>query len=290
LHKEWSQHEGKRDENQNSDDLLLNNSVRMEDGKGLFSVQLSLVLKLAPKHKSATVDISVGDTQPLQVDKVHERNKPGPWSCDWLAKQWTIADGGVVISSNHGTQQLLEAEADSLTAAPAFSKQQNKKKAKVAEDSGTQQLSETRVVSLTSKQACSKHNNKKKAEDVEDRGTQQLLEAEVAPLPTGLDFSKQKNKKKGHVQRSVGFMKIITRMSDKDRKHILKKQKCKMKESFINNNSKAADGSISDSSKHYVSSVNNDWEHWVQLHGKAEVDVKELGKVVGVDHQCDTLN
>lgn len=104
------------------------------------------------------------------------------------------------------------------------------------------------------------------------------------------------NKKKGYVHRSVGFMKRIARMLDKDRKHILhimKKQKRKMKECSVNNISKAADVSTSDSSKQSISSVNNDWEHWVQLHGKAgaaEVDVKELGKVVGVEFNCDTLN
>ena len=52
-------------------------------------------------------------------------------------------------------------------------------------------------------------------------------------------------------------------------------------------------GSTSNSSKNKLSSVNNDCENWIKLQGKknvAEVDVRDLGKVVGVKYHCETKN
>jgi len=105
------------------------------------------------------------------------------------------------------------------------------------------------------------------------------------------------NKKKGgHVQSSIGFMKKIARMPAHDIKqilHILKKQKRKRKGRASNINSKKTSASITNSSNTTSPSVNNDWENWVMLHGKANVvkaDVKDVGKVVGVKYHCDTKN
>jgi len=105
-----------------------------------------------------------------------------------------------------------------------------------------------------------------------------------------------KKKKGGAVKLSVGFMKRVARMSDMDRREILKilkKQNMKRKVRKVTNNTKAATNSTSDSSKNSSSLVNKDWENWVLLHGKAEVvayDVRDIGKEVGVKYKCDTNN
>lgn len=102
--------------------------------------------------------------------------------------------------------------------------------------------------------------------------------------------------KSGNVQHSVGLMKKIARMPAHDRKqilHILNKQKRKNKEWAAKKKSKDTTVSTSNTSKNTLSSVNNDWENWVKLKGKAGVmdsDVRELGKVVGVKYQCVTNN
>jgi len=47
------------------------------------------------------------------------------------------------------------------------------------------------------------------------------------------------------------------------------------------------------SSKNSSSSVNNDWENWVLVHGKSkadEEDVKDIDRTVGVSFTCDTSN
>ena len=104
-----------------------------------------------------------------------------------------------------------------------------------------------------------------------------------------------KKKQKGSVKNYVGFMKRIARMSDVDRKDILKilnKKRRKSKGRMTEQNSKAA-ANTSDSSKNSSSSVNKDWENWVVLHGNLKVvaeDVRDIGKVVGVKYNFDTLN
>jgi len=91
---------------------------------------------------------------------------------------------------------------------------------------------------------------------------------------------------------SVGFMKKIARMQVRDRKQImrlLKKQKRKIQTRPVQLNSRHSEISPSNSSEksNTTGSVSgtNDWEHWLHLHGKADMvkeDVRELGKVVGV--------
>lgn len=108
--------------------------------------------------------------------------------------------------------------------------------------------------------------------------------------------ARYKKIRSGVVKHSLGFMKIIVRMSATDRNfflRILKKHKRKKKGRAGVHLSKAATDSNSHSSNNYISSVNHDWENWAHLHGKADVvaaDVQSLGKVVGVKYQCDTLN
>ena len=91
-------------------------------------------------------------------------------------------------------------------------------------------------------------------------------------------------------------MKKIARMPVCERKQILdflRKQKRKRKEGAVKHQTKATNVSTSNSSNKSSSSVNNDWENWVLLHGKKEelaADVRDLGKVVGVKFQCDSSN
>jgi hypothetical protein len=110
-----------------------------------------------------------------------------------------------------------------------------------------------------------------------------------------------KKKKGAPIKNSVGFMKRIARILDNDRKqilHILKKHKrdSKRKEEVGNNNSSSAAVPIlecSKNSKNSSSSVNKDLENWVVLHGKKEAvaaDVRDGGKGVGLQYQCDTTN
>jgi len=107
---------------------------------------------------------------------------------------------------------------------------------------------------------------------------------------------KAEKKKSGQAPTSVGFMKKIARMPVCERKQILdflRKQKRKRKEGAAKHQTKATNVSTSDSSNKSSSSVNNDWENWVLLHGKKEesaADVSDLGKVVGMKFQCDTSN
>jgi hypothetical protein len=61
--------------------------------------------------------------------------------------------------------------------------------------------------------------------------------------------------------------------------------------------SQQADVSTSNASKNSTSSGtgsgSNNWVNWWHLHGKeklVKVDVRELGKVVGVKFNCDTAN
>jgi len=120
----------------------------------------------------------------------------------------------------------------------------------------------------------------------------------TSPLSTSC---KSSVKKKGGVAlKSVGFMKKIARFPASDRKQIirlLKKQKRKNNTRATNNASKPSEVSMSYSSKNSNTrgsgSGFNDWENWLQLHGKADKvkeDVRELGKVVGLKVNCVTSN
>jgi hypothetical protein len=103
--------------------------------------------------------------------------------------------------------------------------------------------------------------------------------------------------KKGRFHKqSVGFIKKIARMPDVDRKHILHilkkhKRSSKRKVQVSNEQSKSIEVTTSNSSfnsknsKTSHSSVNKDLENWVVVHDKKGLvaDVRELGKVVGID-------
>jgi len=105
-----------------------------------------------------------------------------------------------------------------------------------------------------------------------------------------------KKKKVGVVHKSVGFMKKIARMPAKDRNQILKilkKQKRKRKVYVVNASSKDTTESANASKDNSSSSRGNDWVHWVHLHGEPKLvaeDVKDLGKIVGVNYLCNTTN
>jgi len=112
-----------------------------------------------------------------------------------------------------------------------------------------------------------------------------------------------KQKKGRRVKHSLGFMKKIARMPDVDRKqiiHILKKHKRNVKRrgQASNDHSQSIEVTTSNSSfnsantKTSHSSVNKDLENWVMVHDKnvLSADVRNLGKSVGLEYQCDTFN
>lgn len=105
-----------------------------------------------------------------------------------------------------------------------------------------------------------------------------------------------KKRPTGKSKHSVGFLKRVARMPSADRKEILKimkKQNQKWKPSKVSQTSQPANISTSDSSKNSSSSVNKDWESWVVLYAKSEgasKDVKEIGKVIGVNFKGDSNN
>ena len=82
-------------------------------------------------------------------------------------------------------------------------------------------------------------------------------------------------------------MKRIARLSDKDRKEVLRAlQRSTKQRKAVSNVSKAKaqskEGSFTGESQ---TSVNNEWQNWLVLHGNATVmseDVCDIGKTVGL--------
>jgi hypothetical protein len=105
-----------------------------------------------------------------------------------------------------------------------------------------------------------------------------------------------KFKKGGAAKHSLGFIKRVARMSDRDRKDIFKVLRKNEKTKRVRKVScdfKAAANSNDDSSKNSSTSVNKDWQNWVVLHDKGKVvadDVRDIGKAVGVQYKCATNN
>ncbi|XP_024633361.1 two-component response regulator ARR1 [Medicago truncatula] len=83
LHKEWSQHEGKKAVSQKYVEFMLNNKASEDNQK---------------KH----------------ADRVKDSNNPGPWSIDWLANQQSIADGGIVFTSSHNNGKSGDFKAEAV--------------------------------------------------------------------------------------------------------------------------------------------------------------------------------
>ena len=136
-----------------------------------------------------------------------------------------------------------------------------------------------------------------KPQSLAGKGSQINGTAALPEFHMGLSTSNPSNKlKSGHVKRSVGFIKRVAHMQDNDRKEIIKilrKHETITKARKWKKKSNAAGTSTSDSSKNSISSVNNDRENWVMLHGKSKVvaeDVRDTSKKVGIKFQCNTSN
>lgn len=105
-----------------------------------------------------------------------------------------------------------------------------------------------------------------------------------------------KIKPAGHVNRSLGFFKRVARLPTNDRKEILKILKKHDRAHKVRKGKKcsgSAATTTSGSSKNSISSVDQDWENWVILHGNSNMvkeDIKVIGKKVGIKYQCDTSN
>jgi len=122
----------------------------------------------------------------------------------------------------------------------------------------------------------------------------------LATSPSQTSLALPKKKKVGSFKHLVRLMKGVACMPDSERKQIIQTLKKHKRSKRIvrdgNNTQKVMMSSTLESSKNSknsLSSINNDCENWLVLHGKKEevsADVRELGKVVGLHYQCDTSN
>jgi len=121
LHKEWSQHEGKKDGTQNPLQFISTQLVGVEDGTKVFKVQQSSVLQPLSKPKSDSAITSFGNNQLKHDARPKETNNPGPWSIDWISNQQPTRDDGVVFSStcNNGNNKDLISEEAQFNSSPS---------------------------------------------------------------------------------------------------------------------------------------------------------------------------
>ena len=104
-----------------------------------------------------------------------------------------------------------------------------------------------------------------------------------------------RKKGNGSLRHCAQRLKRVARLSDKDRKEVLRVlQRSERKRKTVTGGSKfkgpSSDVSASNESQ---TSVNNDWGHWLMLHGndkKKPEDVCEIGKVVGLQFVGETNN
>ena len=104
-------------------------------------------------------------------------------------------------------------------------------------------------------------------------------------------------RKKGNdsLRHCAQSLKCIARLSDKDRKEVLRVlQRSERKRNTVTDGFKLKGiSSVVSASNESQTSVNNDWGHWLLLHGnekKKFEDVCEIGKVVGLQFVGDTNN
>ena len=121
-----------------------------------------------------------------------------------------------------------------------------------------------------------------------------LPKLKVRVLSSSKNASKIKRKiGNGSLRHCAQILKRIARLSDKDRKEVLRVlQRNKKRGKMVSNahKSKSNDASTTVDSQ---SSVNNDWENWLVLHGKGKNkadDVCEIGKIGGLKFKGDKNN
>jgi len=109
LHKEWSQHERKKDVSLNSQHPSPKNNIVEGCNSEFFEVQLSPVLQ----------PVAIPKTDVVQCASIHNLNQAartsaastkGPWSLDWMPQQTPISEGGVVFSSTCDDRKPKQAE------------------------------------------------------------------------------------------------------------------------------------------------------------------------------------
>jgi len=108
------------------------------------------------------------------------------------------------------------------------------------------------------------------------------------------------NKEGGTIKLSARNLKRVARMPIKDRGEILKILKIQAKRRKGRHSSQTTRLQTSfkpitsnSSSNTTSSSANNDWEHWVTLHGnstKVAEDAVEIGRAIGVKYTGDPTN
>jgi len=121
-----------------------------------------------------------------------------------------------------------------------------------------------------------------------------LPKSKVRVPPTSKNASKIKRKiGKGSLRHCAQSLKRIARLPDKDRKEVLRVlQRNKKRGKMVSNAHKGKSNDAS-STVGSQSSVNNDWENWLVLHGKGKNkadDVCEIGKIVGLKFKGDKNN
>ena len=118
-----------------------------------------------------------------------------------------------------------------------------------------------------------------------------------APISSSVRVPIASKKKKGggYLRNGAKSLKRIGRMSDKDRREILRAlQRNAKKRRRVSTGSKVnvtpSDGVSSGASQSFV---NNDWENWLVLHGNKKItpeDVCGIGKTVGIEFKGDKNN
>jgi hypothetical protein len=106
------------------------------------------------------------------------------------------------------------------------------------------------------------------------------------------------NKKKigGALHHSVISLKKVARLPSKDRKEILRILRRKVRKRSGRNEACGSTEVVNQSSVSIDSSstsVNNDWQHWVVMHGNEKVGVEDVwgvGKAIGVKFNGDLAN
>ena len=102
-----------------------------------------------------------------------------------------------------------------------------------------------------------------------------------------------KKKGSGHLRHCAQNLKRIARLSNKDRQEVLRALRRTSKQRRKASNGYKAQVTLSESNSASPSSVNNDWKHWLVLHGDEKTvnkDVSDIAHTVGIKFQGDKNN
>jgi len=102
-----------------------------------------------------------------------------------------------------------------------------------------------------------------------------------------------KKKGSGHLRHCAQNLKRIARLSDKDRQEVLRALRRTGKQRRKASNGYKAQVTSNESNSASQSSVNNDWKHWLVLHGDEKTinkDVGDIAHTVGIKFQGENKN